>query len=361
MKDYKTVEPEIPDYLSQLNKTEIEQVIELYHGKELTINGIIEKFGLDKITPSHFKNHLPPVIETNNICPECETLSWVSHTCRGLLSNPFCPVCEQWLSANFNPESRLWELKHEKEMMTWEPMIDVDFYGNEVSIDQATYDSLDFETKVVLGCMVSIAAAEDLTHIKGQLLKYKKLFPSYFDSEQALMKLTNSTYIPFDIRYNIEPTVIKQLLLPQDRLNSSPEEQYLLWKKIVLAETKEMLNWRSELYSFHISQSDLVDEILGNLLESHSLGQLYHIIWLAVAKATDCYAQTNNRFMSANSIIHNCKRTADYFHANDKVISIYNRPSQCEQSELSRYYFNSILQIGQNGFCDIPSLPSPQS
>lgn len=106
MEEYKTIYPEISSYFSGLTTEEIENVIQDYHEKDLKILDIIEKYGLEKVNVPEFRTYLPPTLHPENICPECKAVSWVAHRARGILSNPYCPVCETPMYEDFSPENR---------------------------------------------------------------------------------------------------------------------------------------------------------------------------------------------------------------------------------------------------------------
>jgi hypothetical protein len=364
MEEYKTIHPVISSYLSGLTSEEIENVIQDYHEKELKILDIIEKYGLEKVNISEFRTYLPPALHSDNICPECKAVSWIAHTARGMLSKPYCPVCETPMYEDFCPENRLRALEFERlrreqeeaEWSYWHAIPpDLEAHGI-IDVTSERYESLDFDVKVFLGSLVANAISEDFTRVDGGKLRDFKLYPNSSEITRILSVLGGENKTVCEWLFGFDEEIAKKLLLPEKRLEASIEYQFKLWKQIIMDEARELLEFQMSDSGFELVQGQVVDEILSDLLEDYSLGQVYHLIYNAVNAACKFYAKNNIRQYAANTVIYNCRRNRDRYKANGWDLKAYNRPWGCKQSEMSRYFFDSVLQIGEEGFKTRPSI-----
>lgn len=82
-----------------------------------------------------------------------------------------------------------------------------------------------------------------------------------------------------------------------------------------------------------------------------SVSQIYGIIWCAVADASKLYLEKGiSKKHAANSVIGACERYAERAKINGWDLTQYNRIKDLPQSELSLFYFNRVLGIGEMGF-----------
>ncbi len=70
----------------------------LLHKEDITVKGIIEKYGLD-ISASKLKSILP-LVNNENTCPYCKVNMVQKITGRGELSNPYCKICGHTIYQN---------------------------------------------------------------------------------------------------------------------------------------------------------------------------------------------------------------------------------------------------------------------
>ena len=200
------------------------------------------------------------------------------------------------------------------------------------------------------------AISEDFTMVDGGKLRDFKMYPDNTVISRFLADLGVENGTVPDLLIGFDEEISRKLLLPEKRLDSSIEEQYKLWKQIILDEARELLQFQMSDSGFQLKQGEVVDEILSDLLQDYSLGQVYHLIYNAVNSACRFYAKNNIRQYAANTVIYNCRRSRDKFKANGWTLRPYNRPWRCKQSEMSRYFFDSVLQIGEEGFKSRPSI-----
>ncbi|MCU4165606.1 hypothetical protein [Carboxylicivirga caseinilyticus] len=362
MEDFKIIQPSISDYFDGLSKDTLDEILTLYDGQEIKILDLIKKFELKPISVNTFRTHLSPIICHDFICPDCLTVSWKDHLARNKYSIPYCPECKNYLYSDFDP------VKNEKEKLwrsnAWnsfgfyfdENTTELDPYEN-YTITRQTYSSLDYESKVFLGSLVANSLSEDLSTIQGWRLNNVKFYPLPEMTREVMSRLGFTDRTPELMDIEIATDVAQELLFPQKRLEGTIQEQFELWKKIAVGECKELLINEMEECGFHLRQGEIVNQIISKLLEDYSVGQVYNIIWRTVRNATQFYAKTDNRVYAANSVIHNCQMLGDKFKAEGKILDNYTRRYHSFQSEIARYYFDSVLKIGNVG---IEKHPSPK-
>ena len=251
---------------------------------------------------------------------------------------------------------RLQREQEEAEWGYWHTITpDLEAHGI-IDITAERYETLDFDVKVFLGSLVANAISEDFSKVDGGNLRDFKLYPNSSEIDRILSVLGIEDKGACELIYGFDEEVAKKLLLPVKRLESSIEDQNKLWKKIILDEARELLEFQMFESGFELKQVEVVDEILSDLLQDYSLGQVYHLIYNAVNSACRFYTKNNIRQYAANTVIYNCRRSRDKFKANGWTLKPYNRPWECKQSEMSRYFFDSVLQIGEEGFKTRPSI-----
>ncbi len=363
MEKIKIIQQEVSSYLSKLTPFQVEQLIQDYHEKELKVSEIIKKYNLEPIKYSNkFKKHLPSIQHPDNICPKCNTQSIVTHICRGTISNPFCPTCLVSMYEDYDPANRIEYIEFEKlskeqEELHWQN--NSSYFSNESNIVDVTlniYEGLPFDVKVFLGSLVANGISEDFKQIDGWGIRDLKFYPKESTIELYLAELGQLNKMIFELKFTFETEVARKLIFPKDRLGLSIQEQYSLWKKIVLDEACELLEFQMNDSGFKLTQGEMVNEIFSELMEEYSLGQIYHLIYSSVNSACKFYSKKGNRSYAANTVIHNCRNSGVRYKSNDWTLKPYNRPYTCKQSELSKYYFDSVLKIGENGFNLRPSI-----
>ncbi len=356
MTKYPIVEPEVNDYLKNLSKEEIQEVIKHFHGREFKINEIIEKFELEKISGNTFVKKLPPIQHHDLICPECKVVSWKNHLARHSKSVPFCPICGEDLICDFDPDEHQKKIEFQKEIELWQQKKDPDYYEREILITKEKFDTLSLFQKVFLGSIVQAMVEDDLSTIKGKLLIEFKLYPIQSELNEQLIELGISEGDDFtEYKYRIDKTVTKELLNCENKLGSTLKQQLELWHVIAKAESKEYLIGEMEFSNFRYHHDNKFEEVFSLLFQNHSVSQTFHLINKSVADACKLYAQRGNRYLSENSIIGACARMADYYPTRGWPILNYER-RRYHQSLVSQYFFNKLLKIGSKGFYNVPSL-----
>ncbi|PZX11378.1 hypothetical protein LX69_03104 [Breznakibacter xylanolyticus] len=223
-----------------------------------------------------------------------------------------------------------------------------------ISIDQ--FDSISYEAKIYLGTIVSLVISSDLIVVDTMLLSEYKIFPGNTPFINLMEELEiEPQYQKWDV-YKLDPLLTNLLLFPDNALFGSETEKLQLWKRIAIEEAKEYLKYRMEENRFSLLQGNIVNEIFESLLETYSLSNIFYFIYMSVTEACKHYAKNNNRNHASNTVIYNCLRYGERYKSNNWEAKQYNRTGQTAQSEISRYYFDSVLKIGDKGFYEKPSI-----
>ncbi len=356
MTQYPIVEPEIDDYLKHLSETQIQEVIQHFHAKELKIAEIIEMYELDNIPVSNFVKKLPPEQCFELACPKCEVTAWVNQQRRGEKSVAYCPECKADLVEEYDPELRQRILQREQLFAEYYKRKDPNYYENEIVIDNDKFNSLSAFSKVFLGSIVQTVVEDDLSTVKGKLLKTFKLYPIESEVDAHLKDLgiqEGNNYTNY--LYKIDPSITEQLLAPEKALNISTKDQFFLWKTIALAESKEYLTGEMKDNQLRYQHDNLFFRVFSHLLEDLSVAQTFHLIYKSVGDACKLYSKFNNRFQAENSVIGACDRMASHYTSKGWPINNYHR-KKYYQSIMSQYFFNKVIKIGERGFNVPPSV-----
>ncbi|WP_111446911.1 hypothetical protein [Breznakibacter xylanolyticus] len=360
MNDFKSIEPTIHPKLSHLSKDELQNLLHDFKANELKIKELIAKYQLIGVATSQLRRYLPHFDYKNNICPLCEVVSCQNFESRESLSLPYCPVCLEKMFVHFSPEDRIrqmsWQMsnaRYRKEPFDkWCELSDINVVP--ISIDQ--FDSISYEAKIYLGTIVSLVISSDLIVVDTMLLSEYKIFPGNTPFINLMEELEiEPQYQKWDV-YKLDPLLTNLLLFPDNALFGSETEKLQLWKRIAIEEAKEYLKYRMEENRFSLLQGNIVNEIFESLLETYSLSNIFYFIYMSVTEACKHYAKNNNRNHASNTVIYNCLRYGERYKSNNWEAKQYNRTGQTAQSEISRYYFDSVLKIGDKGFYEKPSI-----
>ena len=109
--------------------------------------------------------------------------------------------------------------------------------------------------------------------------------------------------------------------------------------------------------TFYFKKSKPIRQTFEIILNDFSVSQIYGIIWRAVADASKLYLEKGiSKKHAANSVIGARERYAERVKINGRDLTQYNRIKDLPQSELSLFYFNRVLGIGEMGFRVPPTI-----
>ena len=109
--------------------------------------------------------------------------------------------------------------------------------------------------------------------------------------------------------------------------------------------------------TFYFKKSKPIRQTFEIILNDFSVSQIYGIIWRAVADASKLYLEKGiSKKHAANSVIGARERYAERAKINGWDLTQYNRIKDLPRSELSLFYFNRVLGIGEMGFRVPPTI-----
>ena len=257
------------------------------------------------------------------------------------------------------------------------------------STDYAPIDTsnLSFNLRVFLGALVRTAVKEDLYNVIPYEATTKILAPTTALTAEIYRCLSNkrvilvdpssplecfdieskdfpNTYYMFKVKYTLNllyPTNKNDLFLsiisPQFYSKSMADEALKLWRKIAVQECIEYLLEQLNAVRFGFSPGEKTEAIFNTLLDDFSVSQIYAIIWSCVAYASRDYQERRmSRSQAANSVVSRCQKYGEKAKLSNWEIKRFARLRDRPQSELSQYFFNQVVKIGDAGFDHKPNL-----
>ena len=219
-------------------------------------------------------------------------------------------------------------------------------------------------------CIVVVSALRYSGTIKNDVidiisLKTQKFSPTNGYTNELINLLLKNGYINMDakhakidlwgvdynyllyIKENDDTPELAEVLINKESIEK-------LWREINVWECIEILFYHlEELHLSFILSANLI-EIIESLLEDFSLGQIYNISYSAIESALyqlrKGQLKEDNTFNYIKDVLvtkANRSLKLGYTYHN------YDRPQKCSQSELSKYFFNKVIEVGDAGFNNI--------
>jgi hypothetical protein len=364
MSEIKIVFPELHPQMAHLSWDEIEQVQQAYMANELKVGQILKQFNLLDITPSAIKSRIPALIDKDIACPICNVFAHRKIEDRyGCLSLPFCPTCGEQLMNYFSPEERMRTLKREKENQSrQQTSVSKDGIPKvAVKLSEEIFNTLTFEQKVFVGCWVKSSANEELTTVDMLDVICKKICPTNSWYEALLVEVTQAGLIPNEwivkILFELETNFAQYLFNPKDRLGGTEEEILEFWNKMAYYECIDYYTYRMNDVRFSVKVGEKTEVVFKKLLQDYSTSQIWSLIFKEVQNSCEFFTRGEaNRIHAGNTVIGNIERRADRYRLSGYTIYPYNRSLKyAVQSEMSHYFFDTLLGIGDAGFKQRPS------
>lgn len=171
------------------------------------------------------------------------------------------------------------------------------------------------------------------------------------------------TYQIYNVKYEINMVLedgdygalIKRLMYPNPEIFDE-EFCYEMWKKIALNESEEYLLYEMRKVGYDFTPGEKTYRVLENLLDHFSTGQIYNIIYRAVAYSTRRYqAKEITKIHAQNSVITSCELQGERAVSENWNLKAFSRRNDVPQSIISEILFNSIMQISTLGFSEVPT------
>ena len=130
-----------------------------------------------------------------------------------------------------------------------------------------------------------------------------------------------------------------------------------MWKKIALGECLQYLKFSLTKVKFPFTPGPKTYKVFDMLLNDFSTAQIYGIIWKAVAATAKLQLEKGlSKNHAANAVITACERIGERARLQGWNLAEYRRIAELPQSELSAFFFNRVLGIGDLGFTSPPQI-----
>lgn len=370
--------------LMHLQPEQIEELMKRYYSGE-TATKLISEFNIHT-TASNLYRVFPPEEFLDYKCEYCGNILVAKRPSKSNINLPryekdlFCPKCNHKQYTTCRCQScKNAEIRRNDERLE---NIKEAFSGQ---IANVTFDELSFLEKVYTGTLCRAYLRENMFEISPHdemsnviLTPTKELQIELYNvliKSKVIRVSPNSAISAFDfdennfpkaysmnkVAYNInlkmplnKNDLFLEILNPTYYSEINKDDAFELWKKIAVAECIEYLEHRLKSVGFDFSAGEKTYTTFEILLQDFSVSQIYGIIWREVANASKLYLEKSiSKSHAANSVIGACQRYGERAKINKWDLKRYVRERTLPQSELSLFYFNKVLKIGDMGF-DMP-------
>lgn len=185
-----------------------------------------------------------------------------------------------------------------------------------------------------------------ITPLSRRFVEHNSSF-NYLKSNAEIIKLEFSVNIK-----NFESNeVIEYLLLPRIVPNSCESELLDIWKIIAVEECKSYLNYSLNYVDFPYNIGDKAHVIFESILNNFSTAQIFGLISRCLGYAAkEFQAGKLSRISAAPYMMGILQNQVDKAINNGWNLTKYFRPRELPESQLSKFFFNRILDIGELGF-----------
>lgn len=372
---------------SHLTSEEIETLMRRYYDGE-AVSKLIKEYNIS-VHASELYKLFPPEVYQNYSCEYCDEFLVINRPSKTTKDFPkyerdlYCPICGH---KPFQSHCRCKNCLEEERLLRIEQLEQIqEVYSR--ARTPVDFSSLSFESKVFLGALCRALLKENLYEIvpysESEVVLTptddlrKKLYSNLIHdqiiavSPQSPLEAfaTDSEDFP-NTFYTYKVTYFLNLVFPPNKqdlfteiLNPSyysadcANEALVLWREIAVAECIEYLQYQLDKVNFEFTPGDKTYKTFEIMLNDFSVSQIYGIIWRAVADASKLYLEKGiSKKHAANSVIGACERYAERAKINGWDLTQYNRIKDLPQSELSLFYFNRVLGIGEMGFRVPPTI-----
>ena len=372
---------------SELSADQVNDIVNRYYNGESATN-LIEEYELNA-RPNNLYKFFPPEV-LDELCEYChvnllkERESKSSHHYHWMNSDSvYCPKCSHKPLTSFCSCNNCLEKARIKRENMKEAIKQA--YSTEYApIDIST---LSFDLRVFLGALVRTAVKEDLYNVIPYEDSTKILAPTTELNAEIYRSLSRNriilvdpssplecfdikskdfpnVYYMFKVKYTLNllyPTNKNDLFLsiisPQFYSKSMADDALKMWRKIAVQECIEYLIYQLDAVRFEFSPGEKTEAIFNTLLDNFSVSQIYAIIWSCVAYASRDYQERRmSRSQAANSVVSRCQKYGEKAKLSSWELKRFARLRDLPQSELSQYFFNQVVKIGDAGFDHKPNL-----
>lgn len=349
--------------IAHLSDNEINTMIDDYY-RGVTHSEIIKKYRLKN--SSCIFRLFPSIIEETN-CPYCNTPFWrnLSSKSANKYEDFYCPVC-------FHIENEGC-LCHgcliKKEEARYNNFFKEDFTYTSKLNPQSK--DLSITERIYLGVLIRAGKIDQTENFTILNSDNNPLAPSPKLCEEILFFLKERNLINI-YSYNHNNILIglinKDLLFANNKPNATPninikdngEALLSIWRRIAIEECKTYLQYNLKLVGVNYSIDEREHELFDKYLKHYSTAQVVGMINWSLRSAS--WEHLKGGFSRERFGSFTLKTFEGYAIKSVKRnfgITIYPRPTELPLSQLAKYYFNDILNIGEDkGFRSPISLES---
>jgi hypothetical protein len=374
MKTQRTLAPHRHPQIAHLSEADINQMIDDYYDGRNT-RQILDEHKVN-FYPSGIIRLFPPVIAEEKECIYCRVKLWkdLEPKSRVFKNELYCPNCGHLDSQSCNcPKCR--ELKV-KTLDNGKIIDDFNEVSNDLPMEVIGLTVLE---RVYLGTLLRTGLSEDKKTLTIQNFPESPVAPSATLLIEMISKLTERKLIvpkndalakncdnfiyskleteinklAFNVNVkNFESNeVIEYLLMSRIVSDVYNEELITIWKTIAVEECKSYLHYSLNYVDFPYNIGDKADVIFRSFLNHFSTSQIFGLISRCLGYAAkEFQAGKLSRISAGPYMVGALQNQADRALNNSWNLTKYFRPRELPESQLSKFFFNRILDIGDSGF-----------
>lgn len=342
-----------------------------YNNTELPLSKIYEKYAIDKNIRSLPKEFPKEIVD--EVCPydSSHLEEWLpSRTGHAAYRIPECPKCGHKEEYNCSCMGCLNKVEEEKKKQR--ELIISTYLAD---VPKVKYESLSVRDKIFLSALLRSGLNEEMTKIIGKSLLENKMSPTADFDLEILNELNSKQVILVDLQspldafvkenfphnyyihevnylLNIDTNVtdISAIEYPdREDIIKNRDECLQIWKEIAEAECYAYLQDQMQRKRFMFNPGPKTKLVIDHLLEEYSVCQIRNLIWGSVKDAAAWYQEGNiSKMHAANSVITRLNNRGEHAKAENWNLKPFHTENVFNQ--VSRVLFDSILQIGRNGF-----------
>lgn len=386
MKFEDALNPPANEKLSHLGGKEISELIQFYYANE-DIDELLKIYKIDTNKNNLF-NLFPPEVLVDQKCRFCNLPMWIKRLSRSntSISIPYCPNCLHQEIPNCNCSNC-------KIIADKNTLINNDIKRKNLikTINLNLYTPSDYTQtpdlyKIYLGALMRVGLSENLEYIVPIDSFSEKFTPSVNFDEEIIDDLYHSNIIeisPYsnhdcfsdvtdngNFRYyprkvcwyiNLFYDCSKKHFVSKMINYEEPikDKKLLLglWKKMALLECLEYLDYQLRIVDLHYDTGEKTNIVIDELLNNFSTGQIYGIIWSSVTNAVRFFQEKHPPGKNAaKAVITNCQRHGEKALLEKWNVKTFSRIKELPQSSFSKFLFNRILKLGDDGFYFKPEI-----
>lgn len=374
------------DYLGHLSSDELRSFINDYYDG-VSVKELKEKYKLE-YTGTNISKILPKQ-ELEIICPYCDEFMFGEYPPKSRADEGFenikCKSCNHLYDKYCRCDNCTKKHIEEKKKIESEKRSKIKQITRSWPNGSVHLYDLNLKDKVFLGAMLREGATEDFSKfysINSNRYKLSPLIEHTMKSINHMVKTSgvlaihpdsptsafeeidvenqSYSYYPASVNYYLnvaaEPLsyieVADELMNPPKLEEFDVDEALELWREIAYYECLEyLLDTIENLFKIEFKVGEKTELTIKELLNQYSTSQIYAIIYYAGTRASRFkIEQRVSNQHAANYIIGACRSYSERAKANGWEIQKYHRRKHLAQSSVSKFLYERILAVGDNGF-----------